>query len=99
MRGRNITETELNKVQKMIDSGMADADIAYCMDFSEKTIKRIRTGKHILQIRKMVAETVNAATNVSVTERKNEDAFIGAILANQREIIELLNELVAAWRE
>ncbi|PWM62182.1 MAG: hypothetical protein DBX63_06665 [Clostridia bacterium] len=98
MRGRNITETELNKVQKMIDSGMADADIAYCMDFSEKTIERIRTGKHILQIRKMVAETVNAATNVSVTERKNEDAFIGAILANQREIIELLNELVTTWR-
>lgn len=99
MRGRNITETELNKVQKMIDSGMADADIAYCMDFSEKTIERIRTGKHILQIRKMVAETINEATNVSVPERKNEDAFIGAILANQREIIELLNELVAAWRE
>ncbi len=80
MRGRNITETELNKVQKMIDSGMADADIAYCMDFSEKTIERIRTGKHILQIRKMVAETINEATNVSVPERK---------------IIELLNELVA----
>ena len=99
MRGRNITETELNKVQKMIDSGMADADIAYCMDFSEKTIERIRTGKHILQIRKMVAETINEATNVSVPERKNEDAFIGAILANQRGIIELLNELVAAWRE
>ena len=99
MRGRNITETELNKVQKMIDSGMADADIAYCMDFSEKTIERIRTGKHILQIRKMVAETINEATNVSVPERKNEVAFIGAILANQREIIELLNELVAAWRE
>lgn len=98
MRGRNITETELNKVQKMIDSGMADADIAYCMDFSEKTIERIRTGKHILQIRKMVAETVNAATNVSVTERKNEDVFIGTILANQREIIELLNELVTTWR-
>lgn len=99
MRGRSITETELNKVQMMINSGMADADIAYCMDFSEKTIERIRTGKHILQIRKMVAETINEATNVSVPERKNEDAFIGAILANQREIIELLNELVAAWRE
>lgn len=35
MRGRSITETELNKVQKMIDSGMADADIAYCMDFQK----------------------------------------------------------------
>jgi hypothetical protein len=99
MRGRSITETELNKVQMMINSGMSDVDIAYCMDFSEKTIERIRTGKHILQKRKIAAETVNAETNAPVTEQKNEDAFIGAILANQREIIELLNELVAAWRE
>ena len=36
MRGRSITETELNKVQMIINSGMSDADIAYCMDFSEK---------------------------------------------------------------
>lgn len=97
MKGKSITETELNKIKMMIGSGMSDADIAYCMDLSYKTINRIRTGTHISQTRKKAAKTVNT-TNVPVTEQKNEDVFIGAILANQREIIELLNELVKAWR-
>ena len=98
VKGRSITETELKKVQMMIDSGMEDCDIAYCMDLSEKTIERIRTGRHILQQRKTATETVNETTTVSVPKQENEGVFIGAILANQREIIGLLDELVTAWR-
>ncbi|PWM23664.1 MAG: hypothetical protein DBX40_07595 [Clostridiales bacterium] len=98
MKGRSITETELKKVQMMIDSGMEDCDIAYCMDFSGKTIERIRKGRHILQQRKTATETVNATTIVSVPTQENEGVFISAILANQREIIGLLDELVNAWR-
>lgn len=98
MKGRGITETELKKVQMMIDSGMEDHDIAYCMDFSEKTIERIRKGKHILQQRKTTTEAVNETTVVPVPKQENEGVFIGEILANQREIIALLNELVSVWR-
>lgn len=82
----------------MIDSGMEDHDIAYCMDFSEKTIERIRKGKHILQQRKTTTEAVNETTVVSVPKQENEGIFINAILANQQEIIALLNELVRVWR-
>lgn len=95
MRGRNIKEAELNKMQRMIDAGMADEDIAYCMDCSEKTVERIRKGEHVLQIRGKLAKAETITHN---PEQKNEDVFIGAILANQREIIGLLDELASVWR-
>ena len=95
MKGRNIKEAELNKMQRMIDAGMADEDIAYCMDCSKKTVERIRKGEHVMQIRKKLAEAETITHN---PEQKNEDVFIGAILANQREIIELLDELASVWR-
>lgn len=98
MKGRNIKEAELNKMQRMIDAGMADEDISYCMDCSKKTVERIRKGEHVLQIRKKLAEASKAETITHNPERKNEDVFIGAILANQREIIELLDKLASVWR-
>lgn len=95
MKGRNIKEAELNKMQRMIDAGMADEDIAYCMDCSKKTVERIRKGKQVLQIREKLAKAETITHN---PEQKNEDVFIGAILANQREIIGLLDELASVWR-
>lgn len=88
MKGRPLTEESICKIQKMVNSGMKDADIAFCLGYSNKTIQRVRLGEHVLMLR----------DKAKVDESKeNEKVFIGAILANQREIIQLLEELVSAW--
>ena len=49
MKGKKLTLNDVKKVEKMLDAGMRNIDIADCLDISEKTVRRIKSGEHVLQ--------------------------------------------------
>ena len=49
MKGKKLTKNDVKKVEKMLNAGMRNIDIADCLDISEKTVRRIKCGEHVLQ--------------------------------------------------
>lgn len=49
MKGKKLTKNDVKKVEKMLNAGMRNIDIADCLDISEKTVRRIKSGEHVLQ--------------------------------------------------
>lgn len=49
MKGKKLTLNDVKKVEKMLNAGMRNIDIADCLDISEKTVRRIKSGEHVLQ--------------------------------------------------
>lgn len=49
MKGKKLTLNDVKKVEKMLDAGMRNNDIADCLEISEKTVRRIKCGEHVLQ--------------------------------------------------
>ena len=48
---RQVTEKELNSIEKMLAANMNTIDVASIMGFSEKTIRTKRDGQHTLQLK------------------------------------------------
>ena len=44
MKGKKLTKNDVKKVEKMLNAGMRNIDIADCLDISEKTVSRIKSG-------------------------------------------------------
>ena len=49
MKGKKLTKNDVKKVEKMLNAGMRNIDIAVCLDISQKTVSRIKSGEHVLQ--------------------------------------------------
>ena len=50
-RRRQVTEKELNSIEKMLAANMSTIDVASIMGFSERTVRAIRDGQHVLQLK------------------------------------------------
>ena len=48
---RQVTEKELKSIEKMLAANMNTIDVASIMGFSERTVRAIRDGRHVLQLK------------------------------------------------
>lgn len=48
---RQVTEKELKSIEKMLAANMNTIDVASIMGFSERTVRAIRDGQHVLQLK------------------------------------------------
>lgn len=81
MKGKKLTLNDVKKVEKMLDAGMKNNDIADCLEISEKTVRRIRSGEHVLQ-RPTTAVKVKADADEPIVEN-----IIGGIITPRKMLM------------
>lgn len=81
MKGKKLTLNDVKKVEKMLDAGMRNNDIADCLEISEKTVRRIKCGEHVLQ-RPTTAVKVKADADEPIFEN-----IIGGIITPRKMLM------------
>lgn len=92
MKGKKLTLNDVKKVEKMLDAGMRNNDIADCLEISEKTVRRIKCGEHVLQ-RPTTAVKVKADADEPIAEN-----IIGGIITPRMVLVmmrDAINERLA----
>lgn len=92
MKGKKLTLNDVKKVEKMLDAGMRNIDIADCLEISEKTVRRIKSGEHVLQ-RPTAAVKVKADADEPMVEN-----IIGDIITPRMVLVmmrDAINERLA----
>lgn len=92
MKGKKLTKNDVKKVEKMLNAGMRNIDIADCLDISEKTVRRIKCGEHVLQ-RPTTAVKVKADADEPIVEN-----IIGGIITPRMVLVmmrDAINERLA----
>ena len=84
---RQVTEKELNSIEKMLAANMNTIDVASIMGFSERTIRAIRDGQHVLQLK---AKTLPSKEPLAV-DTHNDLLMIYSALCDIRDGV---NELL-----
>lgn len=87
MKGKKLTKNDVKKVEKMLNAGMRNIDIADCLDISEKTVRRIKSGEHVLQ-RPTTAVKVKADADEPMLEN-----IIGGFI-NPRKVLEMMRDAI-----
>lgn len=87
MKGKKLTKNDVKKVEKMLNAGMRNIDIADCLDISEKTVRRIKCGEHVLQ-RPTTAVKVKPDAEEPICEN-----IIGGII-NPRKLLLMMRDAI-----
>ena len=85
---RQVTEKELNSIEKMLAANMSTIDVASIMGFSERTVRAIRDGQHVLQLR---AKTSPSKDEPLAVDTHNDLLMIYSALCDIRDGV---NELL-----
>lgn len=85
---RQVTEKELNSIEKMLAANMSTIDVASIMGFSEKTVRTIRDGHHALQLK---AKTPPSKEEPLAVDTHNDLLMIYSALCDIRDGV---NELL-----
>lgn len=96
MKGKKLTKNDVKKVEKMLNAGMRNIDIADCLDISEKTVRRIKCGEHVLQ-RPTTAVKVKGDADEPIVEN-----IIGGIITPRMVLVmmrDAINERLAEMEE
>ena len=96
MKGKKLTKNDVKKVEKMLNAGMRNIDIADCLDISEKTVRRIKSGEHVLQ-QPSTAVKVKADADEPIVEN-----IIGGIITPRMVLVmmrDAINERLAEMEE
>lgn len=73
MANKHLTETDVQRVEKLIARKMSNEEIAGVLGFSDTTVSRIRTGTHAVQLRRVNKSEVNNPVNTSENKTKAGD--------------------------
>lgn len=70
MANKHLTETDVQRVEKLIARKMSNEEIAGVLGFSDTTVSRIRTGTHAVQLRRVNKSEVNNPVDTSENKTK-----------------------------
>ena len=70
MANKHLTETDVQRVEKLIARKMTNEEIAGVLGFSDTTVSRIRTGTHAVQLRRVNKSEVNSPDDTSENKTK-----------------------------
>ena len=85
---RQVTEKDLKSIEKMLAANMSTIDVASIMGFCEKTVRTIRDGHHVLQLK---AKTPPSKDEPLAVDTHNDLLMIYSALCDIRDGV---NELL-----